>query len=497
MIPLLLLACTGATVGDGTETTPGATGVPTPVLSVPNGRTIDPTLPRVTELNVAVALPERPLDQDCVVDVEIVGSERLYRDATVELPWGDDATTVVWDGKDADGEPIPAGLFELFAWAECADGSRGSASIVLASVRLLPQTLDVGAVDPADDVPLAFHKTDLVTVDPQTITGPEYHRLGTTSPAPWADPDVPPWSAASAADDPATVDHNVPAGLVAGATPTLTVGVDETGIPAGVDVSVDGEPWADGLVRTLDPLDATVGREIVEVDWVWTTCFQGDCGTVAWPTPTEHEIYRLLGPSQLRDGSADGYSDGTPWIGTLADTADAVEGAADGFEILDGLRDRVHDDPWLIYDPGDRSYSQYDGSYIYWDSITSELSSWLDRQDGLSLYCHSVSCLLSTLGQTWGVDAEQIVLGVGFQTNLARAAGSDSWGRWYFNSHSVVTLDDGGHVWDASIDVDGDDDPYNQPVDAVSPKGMPGDEYFWRLTYDDIDIVNQGKCFVR
>ena len=180
----------------------------------------------------------------------------------------------------------------------------------------------------------------------------------------------------------------------------------------------------------------------------------------------------------------------------LADTADAVQGAPDAAAVMDGLRDRVYTDPWLLYDPSDSAYSDYDGAYMYWDSITSQLSDWLDRRQGLNLYCHSVSCLLSTLGQSWGADAEQIVLGVGFDTNLARAAGTETWGRWSFNSHSVATLDGGAHIWDASIDLDGDEEPDQQPVTPVSPKGMDGEEYLWRLTYDEIGIINRGKCFV-
>ena len=108
-----------------------------------------------------------------------------------------------------------------------------------------------------------------------------------------------------------------------------------------------------------------------------------------------------------------------------------------------------------------------------------------------------MSCLLSTLVGNVGVDAPQLVLGVGFETNYARAAGTEDWGTWSFNSHSVVSPDGGNTIWDASIDLDGDDDPSMVPIDAISPMGMDGDEYFWRLTFDDIDIVNSGSCYIR
>jgi len=95
-----------------------------------------------------------------------------------------------------------------------------------------------------------------------------------------------------------------------------------------------------------------------------------------------------------------------------------------------------------------------------------------------------------------GVDAPQQVIGVGFTTNLTRAAGSETWQRWSFNSHSVVSPDEGATIWDASIDLDGDDDPYHEPIDEVAPKGLDGEEYLWRLTYDSVSIVNSGHCYI-
>ena len=42
-----------------------------------------------------------------------------------------------------------------------------------------------------------------------------------------------------------------------------------------------------------------------------------------------------------------------------------------------------------------------------------------------------------------------------------------------------------------------DDDPRDDSsIDEIMPKGMPGDEYMWRLTYDEIGIINQGLCYI-
>lgn len=528
MIPLLLaLACQpGSTDPDGALSEPtdggattdgGSTGDggsppgdggsgdprwPTPALTLSTS-VLDPTLDGAS-LSVQVALEDQAAGATCTVEVELD-----HEGGLVSLGSASPGQELTWDGLDLQGAPLPPGLATVRAWSSCDDGSRGSAELPFAIVRLAPASVDLSTVDPADSQPLAFHKSNLIQGAVERVDGAEYAlaggRLDDAEPvvAPWPDPDRPPWT-----DDPDAVARNVPAGMVAGASPVVSwTPVVETwdgpAIPEGVTVELrtpaEG-PWEAASVG-LEPLAATVGVGEVPVLWSWAACLGASCTPAAVPgsRSTAHTVYRLYGPSQLRDGSAEGHADGTPWIGALADTVDAVEGipADDPHALMDALRDRIHQDDWIVYDPSDSDYSEYDGSYIYWRSITSDLSDWLDRRLGTHLYCHSVSCLLSVMGDHWGVDAEQIVLGVGFQTNLARAAGSADWGRWYFNSHSVATLSDHALVWDAAVDLDGDEDPYNSPVEALSPKAMPLDDYLDALTYDDIGIVNSGRCYYR
>lgn len=463
---------------------------------------IDPTLEGAL-LSIHVELEDRAPGATCTVEVELDHDAGL-----LALGVASPGEELTWDGRDARSQPLAPGLATLWAWSTCDDGSRGSASLPMAVVRLAPATVDLSTVDPADTQRLAFHKSNLVTAGVEPVDLPEYALAGGVfddlAPvvAPWTDPDRPPWT-----DDPDAVARNVPAGMVAGATPLAAwTPVADTwqgpAVPAGVTVALrtptEG-PW-EASEAALPPLEASLGRGELALTWTWSACLGAACTPVPVPgsRATTHTVYRLYGPSQLRDGSAEGHADGTPWIGTLADTVDAVQGlpADDPEAVMDALRDRIHLDDWIVYDPYS-DHSDYDGSYIYWRSITSELSDWLDRRLGTHLYCHSVSCLLSVMGDHWGIDAEQIVLGVGFQTNLARAAGSDSWGRWYFNSHSVATLSDQALVWDAAVDLDGDEDPYNSPVEALAPKAMPLEEYLETLTSDDIGIVNSGRCYYR
>ena len=520
---LVLSACRPGEVAEPEwEDVPGASGIPSPVIVASAGRVIDPSLDGAPELVFSLSLAQRATDVGCAVEVEIYSGSAVWT-GLAALPWGAEAAEVRWPGLTDDGAAFPAGEATLYAWSDCEDGSRGSAQLSLAVVRLSPVTVDVGTVAPEDTVPLAFHREDLLTASPSRIDGPELRLSpddalaqtdsddGTPRALPelWLDPDQPPWS--SREGDAA---YNVPAGAVMGATPALKAtppssalvsGAASPAIPPGVSVSllapVEAD-WYPGLPVTaaLSPLEDSVGYEVVSAEWRWSACFPvGDCESVPVPgsRTTEHAIYRLLAPPTLRDGSAAGYADGTPWIGTLSDTLAAVEGTTDEIALMSALRERLNGDRWLLYDPGVSSYSDYSGAYIYWEDITSELSDWLDREQGARLYCHSVSCLLSTLGQTWGADVEQIVLGVSFTTNLTRAAGSEDWRSWGFNSHSVAATIDGELVWDASVDLDGDEAPASEPVTPLAPSAMPLDEYLQLLSPDDIGVVNRGRCFIR
>jgi hypothetical protein len=496
----ILAACTEPA---DTGSAPAPDAFPTPIITA-DGGVIDPTLDGAPALSFQAALPDAAVPSACTVEwfVEAAGQRRMLGSTGVGEP-------LSWDGRDDAALPFAPGRAELLAYADCPDGSRGSAAYPLAVVRLAPAVVDLRAAT-GTAVPLAFHKRDLLTVGTVHIDVPAYRiaegSLSDDAPVvpPWTDPDLAPWT-----DDPDSVDRNVPVAFEGGSTPeaaitpAFTTTEGASAIADGVTVrlvSPVAGAWDAQLVAPLDPLQATLGREELALTYAWEACVGTDCT----PTPvpgtrtTRHTVYRLAGASALADGSADGYADGTPWIGALSDTADAVEGVAVDTPdaAMDALRDRLFNDPWLVYDPGVGAYSEYDGSYIYWTSIASQLSDWLDRDRGVRLYCHSMSCLLSVLGNTWGLEAQQTVLGVNFRTHLVRAAGTSNWAAWSFNSHSVATLDDGARVWDASVEIDTDEDPDAEPVTALAPKGVAFEDYVRLLTANDIGNVNQMKCFV-
>jgi hypothetical protein len=504
-LPLLplLVACAGAGGAAKTADTAAGSAGPEAALAALHGQVIDPTLDGAA-LSFGVEAPE-----GCAVELELWTADGLaWPLATFTADGG--PAPVAWDGRLGGALAAPQRL-ELAALTDCGAAGRGLSRLPLAAVRLVPGqiALDAGA----GAVPLSFAKADLVTPVEVPVDGAAYQLAGGVASdgalvvPPWDQPQAPPWPSGG---DPGAVDRNLPTAAVAGSALTLRVTPAAAGpdggplVPDGVVVALTAPVaggWEGPVAGGLAPVPPTAGVERRALAWAWSACVDDGGGCDPAPVPgareTTHELYRLLGPSGLRDGRAEGYASDRPFIGALAATAAAVDGAADGPALMTALRGQLYTDPWVIYDPNVAAYSEYDGSYIYWDAITSELTAWLDRDQGLRLYCHSMSCLLSTLGNTWGVDARQLVLGVGFQTHLTRAAGDEDWLIWSFNSHSVATIDDGDAIWDASVDLDGDDDPGRSPVEPLAVTGLPIGEYLERLTADEIEIVNEGKCWVR
>jgi hypothetical protein len=508
---------TGA-VADDTGGPPDPPEPPVEVsLSAPSGVVLDPKLSGAPALDLKVV-------QDgtgCTVSVTLDNGIGQSQD----LP----GSSVSWDGRDADGLWFEPGPARAQAMIDCGDGPQARAALELHIVRLGLLSIDLHSPDGEDgEVPLAFHKSGLITGEISPIgdraeiqlsagltaaAGSVDDDLGQPRDVPrWTNPDSAPWALTE------PIAHNVPAGFVAGSAIAATVVLGEQAVSESRHIAVSAfGPRTDTLpdlrlsgsetvlspggevTLLLDPASATMGREVRTITWTFeATDEAGEVHLVPGHIETSMTVYTLAGPPALLDGTDVGAAPPIPWIGVLDDTAEAMTGVdPTPAAVLDVLRDHLFEHDYIIYDPGDSAYTSFTGAYMYWTSITADLSGFLDRSGGLNLYCHSMSCLLSALAGNHGVEAPQIVLGTYFNTNQTRAAGGDEWRRWSFNSHSVVTPDGGATIWDSSIALDGDDDPYSEPIEEVMPRGMEREEYFWRLTYDDIEIINSGLCYIR
>lgn len=520
-------------------------------LSLPEGRVLDPRLDGAPDLGLRLSVTEVPQDQACAASLRLLGVGGQERTLQVDEPL---ATGVAvdqrFDGRDDDGQFFDPGPVDVVATLTCDGGVATSARSRLYVVRLGVTEVNLQSPEGEDsNVVLAWHKATMIQTGVTEITPdiPEY-RAGATagdladldendgtprpSVEPWTNPDQPPWGAGG----PTTVRYNAPAAFVAGAPLGIVATLGTTAVSARSGVAAPAlgpEAFADEVpairlvpdaLIAVDP-DATAlpgssvafevaspGSSLGKTTLALTWRFQAEeprdpdlgdtaTGTVWHDVPgsqtTSHVVYLLYGQPALRDGTDIGAAPPIPWIGTLEDTWPSLSGAApEVAAVLDGLRDYIHYNEYVMYNPGDGAYSGYQGPYMYWEYTWSNLSDWLDRDNGVDLYCHSVSCLFSVLAGTWGVEAPQQVLGTYFRTNLVRAAGDTEWYAWSFNSHSVISPDGGATLWDASIAMDGDEDPSTQPVTEIQPRGLSWEEYTWRLSYDPLEIINSGLCYV-
>ena len=411
--------------------------------------------------------------------------------------FNNDGLTLTFSGRDHNGVFVDPGPVQLSIDLDCSDRMKGFGELEIYIVRL-----GVAAVDfvGADNVSLAYHKKELYLPGISELDGiPEYLKDRKTEDEPsdlddalgqprervphWEHPHIPPWRSGELGLG--LGQHNFPAGYVA-ATPIsmqVTFGESATSartgqtVPASGPTACFGSPTDSGRSRWIEAKDdgiwspgttlqwnatsalpGTLGRHVESITWRYQAQLNGDWIDIPGSHTTTHPMYLLMGQSQVPDGRADEASPSVSWIGVLADLSDAITGlpSNDVEVVMDRLRETLHNDPWFVYNPGDAAYSDFDGPYIYWDEIWVEMTDWLDRTDGIDLYCHSVACVLSSQANHLGIDANYLTLGVGFTTHLTRAAGSTNWRRWSFNSHGITEMD--GKVWDAAVDIDGDSD---------------------------------------
>lgn len=461
------------------------------------------------------------------------------------LTLGPDApATVSWDGLADDGFFMDPGEVQIVADLQCSERTQGFGEARTYVVRLGATAVDFGVDGDADQVPLAWHKRGLLQRAIQVLpfSWNEWqqrrpdgalsdldHDDGEprTGPAPWRAPDVPPWYDRPREDLPA---WNIPVGYVAGGdfSVAFVPGTRAASARTGTAISADGPllgrealpvlrivsddllptdegAWSPGRpasFRSAEPLPDTLGLHTLELTWRFEALQDRTWVELPGSLTTTHDVWILAGPTAVQDGRANGASPSASWIGVLHDLQDAVQDlpADDHGAILDALRQHLHEDPYIRYNPSDSAYSTFQGRYIYWDRIWLDMSDWLDRQEGIDLYCHSMACLLSSQANHLGIDAEYITLtnathpdnGATFRTWLTRAAGGEEWRRYTFNSHGIVEYDD--LVWDAAVDVDDDDDPGNLPARPWTPAGISFEAYMDVLTANDMIIVNRGKC---
>lgn len=495
---------TEPTDGGGTEPTDGGGTEPTDGGSTTEPPPV-PSLAAVTGPTVLDALRGSPgtwtaevADWSEGLTVDLV----LY-DATGvalttlgdDLPVGSEALLdVAWDLRDADGVALPTGGYSL-EWS--LSDSTGTVIDVLDApfsvVRHGLLTGQFGGSGSKDDVRVAllWHRAsgasstwddaaeELAFELDGILTGTGVDELATEVPAVWESLSTPPsgWT-----------DTNLPQGYAYDSRPTLrlTLG-SELGDTAALPWTAEIEGWelvagsvAEGTLsfRKTEPLAEALG--VVEGELTVSFGLEGE---VISSQSVPYRFYALMGPATFDVPDAPHLA----WV-------EAVDGALRGMDpaeptdeaVLDSLIQWIFEDLSLRYDT--RSGASYYMSYSGWSSGRFSFGSFLARANGSTINCSDCSGIAGVYANMLGVPLNYSIILSNFQLNQIEAIGVGSFTNCPFGPtscgfsyHAVTTNDDAASIWDATLALDGDDDPTSSPSTQLLVQDIDGDEYLERL----------------
>lgn len=477
LLALLLAACgPGKITLDGPSES-GETGEtappPVPTLTLAGPQALDPLLAPAVSLTLAQTYGE-------TVTVELLdGTGAAVRTLADGSGWVD---TVTVDGLDDAGQALPVGAYTVHA-SLAVEGEE--VAVTEAPLWIVRVGVSAGTLG-GDRIPLLWHDAGGMgmyyesTSESATFTLAAIDAEGAALPipAPWADIDAPP-------EDP--VGQNFPAAYTWDAVPTLALSVAGDTAGAPVHATITGwTPDADALAAgdevtfTSDtPLSTTVGVLEPTLTLEWRT---GDDVFATQAIPLR--IYALYGPPAF----AEVTPPHEPWVAVIDPLLRARGGVEPTFEAVSAaVVDYVYWDNGLAYDTrsGASAYTQYQRNY---DGATFNLTAFLSRSRGSIVNCTDCASIVETFGKMVGLDLSYAIVLDNFDLNYIRAIGGDEYthcpfgnGGCGFRYHAVVTPDDAGTIYDATLALDGDDDPGSTPNVEMMVHAVPGDEYLDRL----------------
>jgi hypothetical protein len=263
---------------------------------------------------------------------------------------------------------------------------------------------------------------------------------------------------------------------------------------------IDSEPITDGATMTFqrdEPLGETVG--VSEEDLV-VALTATDRSGAAWPLQSldvPWRAYRLLdGPAWGTDG--DRYQ---PWVSAIDPALRALEGTApERNAVLDSLVRWIFEDSGLEYDTryGASAYTVYAGND--WERANFDMSGYLVRRFGTVVNCTDCAGIVVGFGNMLGADVQYAIIGWNFDLNYILAIGGTEYthcpfGRngCGFSYHAVTTGSDAELIWDATLALDGDEDPGSTPNTVRLVQSVPEQEYLDRLAMEPAEYVYHAK----
>lgn len=465
---LLLLGCgpKGIALGDDA----GTLAPPIPVISI-SGGALDPMLAIETMLDVTAS-------NGATVRVSVVDEAgALVRTLADGLTMVD---AVPWNGRDDTGALEPVGTYAVQADLLDATGNvltSASSPFYIVRVGVLSGTLS------GDRIPLIWHRGANYWEEASTDSTFEIAAIddGTTAtalPPLWDDLDQPPE---------ARVGHTLPAAYAYDSVPNLMLSAAGDIGEAPVDLEVSG--W--GAPQPVTPGDATTfaratplaaGPGVVEETLTLTWSVAGvPLGTQSLPV----RFYALLGaPTFEQEGAP--YE---PWVAAIDPALRAIQGVEGTDEaVLSALTEWIYRDLGLSYDTryGASAYTQYAGRG--YDRGEFDFTSFLARTNGNVVNCSDCASILAGYSDMIGANLEYTIILQNFDLNFIKAIGGTDYTHCPFGSqgcgfsyHAVTTPDDTTTIYDATLALDGDDDPGAAPFTELLVQTIDGQEYLDRL----------------
>ena len=142
----------------------------------------------------------------------------------------------------------------------------------------------------------------------------------------------------------------------------------------------------------------------------------------------------------------------------------------------------------LSYDTqwGASAYTEYD--WNTYDNAHFDLTAFLARSRGSVVNCTDCASILEAHANMLGAVLSYTIITPSFDLNYILAIGGDEYTHCPFGGsscgfsyHAVTTPDDGNTIYDATLALDGDDDPGSAPNEVLMVEAIDGDEYLDRL----------------
>ncbi len=492
-------------------------------------RIADPKLPGFEEWALFFDGENLASADSCVVKIERGGD--LIRELEGTLTATSCAAT--WDGLAEGGDYVDPGMVD--ARAELLIGTRAvaNAATTLAVARVGVRQIQLQALTRRARQPLLYRAMDGVRFGyyeveanrPPWRIAPDFAERSSASfldladgtprdlPEIWTDVDSPPLDDTSP-DGAERDSYNLPTAWAAGsemsivATFSTEAANGATFVEDNVELRVvppegtnaDGslEVTNAGTVTlvTNGSLVPNVGRYDVALDWRFEARLEGgEWMELPGSVTTTHRFYGTAAAPRFD------YSDSlhVPWVDVVDQVAQWVDGeTSDPDEVGSMIVEGVYFELGLRYDRerGASFYTSYPGRT--WEGANFDLTRFQERVNGDVINCSDAASIVSTYANMVGLDFRYHILQHrterGFDLNYLRAIGGAEFafapftsGRNAFSYHAVTGPAD-GDFFDATLALDGDDDPSSAPHELWLVQEIPPMDYLNALSPEGSQI---------